>query len=374
VLGYLAILGLFLLMFSVCFIFGIREWLRPRDAAPLPVDADYVRAENFFGTAFREKVGEWLKTARPLPLPKSSSEYLRTVLEKPGGGKILVMAEGCLLNADAGTNAGQGAGEMSESIFCEGDLGLAPGTAARGEIYARGNVQTGAGARLVALASDGTVLLGADNEVKHWVDAHGAIVVGPGTVAGGRMSSQESIGLEGGVTAESLYAPLIVTQGYSGEETGADGEGNTAPGEKDDERTAEKDGEDGAQPAEARGTGEASWQRSEVGGATPVLLSTETEMVQGNLELPDGAIVQGSLVVQGALRSGGGARFSGSIKASRVELGARNHVRGNVVSGSTLQVGEGSRIAGALIMRSATVSAIGGEAAWIWPGGRRAKC
>ena len=120
-LGYLALLTLFLLLFSLCFFFGIREWLRPRDATPLPVDADYVRAENFFGASFREKMREWLKTARPLPLHGARSVFLRTVLEKPEGGEVLVMSEDCLLDTSTsgGTNAGQGAGEIGDAIFCE---------------------------------------------------------------------------------------------------------------------------------------------------------------------------------------------------------------------------------------------------------------
>jgi hypothetical protein len=354
VLGYLALLGLFLLLFSLCFFYGIREWLRPRDATPLPVDADYVRAENYFGASFREKMREWLKTARPLPLPETCSEFLRTVLEKPEGGKILVMAEDCLLdtNTDAGTSASKGAGEIGDTIYCEGALRLAPGTAVRGEIYALGNVQSGAGARILALASDGAVLLGADNEVAHWVDAQGTILVGPGTVAGGRLSSMESIELEPGVTVESLYAPLILTSGYSGEDTGVETAGNRAPGETEEERVAEKNAENRAGPGGVRGTAEASGQKGAIGGATSVPLSPETEMVRGNLELPDGARVKGSLVVQGTLRSGDGARFGGSIKASRVEMGARNSVRGNVVSGSTLRVGEGSRVAGSVVADS----------------------
>jgi hypothetical protein len=367
VLGYFALLGLFLLLFFLCFFFGIREWLRPRDATPLAVDANYVRAENFFGVSFRDKMRGWLKTARPIPLPGTCGEFLRTVLEKPEGGRILLMAEDCLL--DANTDLGKTAGEIPDTIFCEGALRLAAGTAVGGEIYALGNVQSGAGARILALASDGTVLLGADNKVEHWVDAQGSILVGPGTVAGGRLSSLQSIRLEPGVTAESLYAPLILTSEYSGWDSGAETGENRAPRETEEARVAEKIVANRAGPVAAGGTAEASKQKRAAGGAMSVPLSPETELVRGNLELPAGAVVEGSLVVQGTLRSGDGARFGGSIKASRVEMGARNRVRGNVVSGSTLRVGEGSRVGESviaesdiLLRRGARVGAEGKEA------------
>jgi len=40
VLGYFLLLLLFLLLLSLNFYFGVREWLHPRNAAPLPVDVE----------------------------------------------------------------------------------------------------------------------------------------------------------------------------------------------------------------------------------------------------------------------------------------------------------------------------------------------
>ena len=346
-LGYFTLLSLFLLLFSLCFLFGVREWLHPRDATPLPVDPEYVRAENFFGASFRTKMRDWLSTSRPLPMAKACSVFLRAVLERPEGGKILLMAKDCLL--EAGSNGHSEWGKSGDAIFCEGALRVAPGAEVRSEIYAQGNVQTGEGARIVALASDGSVLLGADNAAERWVDALGTILVGRGTVAGGRLSSAVSIGLEPGITAESLSAPLIVTNGYSGEDSDGDSRENESPNEPEVVSVAEKVAAVRALPQVARMAGAASWQRGVAGGATSVQLSPETELVRGNLEIPDGARVQGSLVVQGTLRSGVGARFGGSIKASRVELGPRNSVKANVVSGSMLSIGQESRVEGSAV-------------------------
>src|SRR3990172_10237273 len=62
-LGYFSLVLLFLALLSLSFYFGVREWLRPRDDSPLPVDVEYVRQENYFGLSFRAHLEEWLKAA-----------------------------------------------------------------------------------------------------------------------------------------------------------------------------------------------------------------------------------------------------------------------------------------------------------------------
>ena len=64
-LGYLILFLTFILLFAVSFFFAFREWLRPEDNTPIPVDVEYVRVENYFGTSFRAKMQEWLEAAQP---------------------------------------------------------------------------------------------------------------------------------------------------------------------------------------------------------------------------------------------------------------------------------------------------------------------
>jgi len=46
-LGYLILLLIFLLFFSLSFFFGFQEWFRPRDASPLPVDPSQRQRPNW---------------------------------------------------------------------------------------------------------------------------------------------------------------------------------------------------------------------------------------------------------------------------------------------------------------------------------------
>ena len=58
IVGYIILVFVFLLLFAFSFYFGIKEWLKPQDASPIPVDVEYVRVENYFGTSFRQKMQE----------------------------------------------------------------------------------------------------------------------------------------------------------------------------------------------------------------------------------------------------------------------------------------------------------------------------
>ena len=42
-LGYLILFLTFVLLFGMSFYFAFREWLRPEDNTPIPVDVEYVR-------------------------------------------------------------------------------------------------------------------------------------------------------------------------------------------------------------------------------------------------------------------------------------------------------------------------------------------
>jgi len=316
-LGYLILLLTFVLLFALSFYFGFREWLHPEDNAPIPVDVEYVRVENYFGNSFRAKMQEWLESARPAELLEPLKPPVEAVLEKSNGERILLL------------NAGQFGGdrEHDELVCCDGDLSLADQSVFRREVYCRGKVETGAGVQLQALAADRDVTLGLDNDVARWVDANGKVWVRRGTVVHSRVSSQESIQLDLSVTAQSLFAPLIFTSGY-----------RPTPG-----YTA---------PEEGNSKGPANGTTSKAPESLPpnvTRLASDTLLVRGDMELKPGSRVDGNLIVQGTLRSGPDCIFLGDVKAGKVHLGPRNAVSRNLVSGSTLAVGESGRIAKAVV-------------------------
>ena len=316
-LGYFILLLTFVLLFALSFYFGFREWLHPEDNAPIPVDVEYVRVENYFGTSFRAKMQEWLETSRPLEVQEPLRPPVEAVLEKSNGERILLL------------NAGQfgGDGEHDELVCCDGDLSLADRSVFRREIYCRGKVQTGVGVQLQALAADREVTLGLDNDVARWVDATGKVWVQRGTIVHSRVSSQESIQLDVSVTAQSLFAPLIFTAGYRATP------GYAAPLEDVSKVSAD------APPGKARESLPPNVTR----------LASDTLLVRGDMELKPGSRVDSNLIVQGTLRSGPDCTFLGDVKAGKVQLGPRNAVSRNLVSGSTLAVGESGRIAKAVV-------------------------
>jgi len=304
-------LALFGLLLSLCFSFGLREWLRPQDDAPVPVDVEYVRSENYFGSAFRAQMRQWIETSRPVEDAGAGGGAL---LEKPpsGSGRIRVLPGGCV----------PGAGEYNDLIYCQGDLSIPHDSVFHQEIYAIGNLRSDAHAKFQSLAADGSIDLGKQTEVTGWVDSGLTVWLRRGTVVRKRVSAADSIELEPGVTVESLYAPLIFTSGDgSVTESAAAGQVEmpfatpaVEPGEKDFAPFLD--------------------------GLAGSRLTPDTLLLFGDLELPGGKCVDGDLIVQGALRSGAGCTFRGSVKAAEIQLGPFNTVFGNLVSNGALTVGE----------------------------------
>lgn len=307
--GYFSLLLLFLLLLSMNFYFGFREWRRPRDDAPLPVDVEYIRIENYFGVSFRAKMKEWLQTARSIPHPdaRAGESPVRAVLEKSNGERILLLSGGRF----------GGREEHDELVYADGDLQLSDRSIFRREIYCLGNLQTGYHAQLQAVAADGEILLGAANEVARWVDAQKKILLSRGTVVHSRACSAEAIELQPETSAQLLYAPLIFTSGYH---VASDFTGN---------------GEEDAGPPAA-----SEKIPTYLDPARCSRLGANTWLVRGDLVLPAGSRVESSLVVKGYLRTGPGCRFAEAVKAAHVKLGPLNRVRRSVASGGNIEIGE----------------------------------
>ncbi|MBI3894467.1 MAG: hypothetical protein HY313_00910 [Acidobacteria bacterium] len=316
-LGYLILLLIFFLFLSLSFSFGAQEWFRPRDASPLPVDVEYVRVENYFGVSFREKMQDWLQTARALPVPESTKLPIRSVLETPEGEKILILSGGRL-----GSHQ-----EAEEIIYSEeGLLFVEPQSCFRGQIYVRGKLESGVGVRLRAVVADGDVILGEHNTVAHWIDAQGRILLRKGTTVASRVSSSECIEMESQVSAQSLYAPLVFTAGYRHSSCSIAGDILATPSVSVLPYQSTNPSE---MPAVLKGT-------------RCTRLAMDTWLVQGDLRLPPYSRVESKLVIHGALQSEPDCYLGGDIKAHCIEFGARNRVLGNVISESEVGVGESS--------------------------------
>ncbi|MBI2816326.1 MAG: YaiO family outer membrane beta-barrel protein [Acidobacteria bacterium] len=306
----LVLLLLFLALLGLNFYFGVREWWHPKDSAPLPVDVEYVRVENYFGKSFRTKMQEWLQTASPVETTKPCEPPMKSLLEKPNHERILILTGGLL------------SGDGHEAlVYCEGDLQLSDHCSLHREVYCRGNLNSGTGVQFQALAADGEIILGPENDVSRWVDAHRKILLGRGTVIHSRVSSSESIELEEQVAAQSLYASVVFTTGYRPCEP-AD---IAAQMEDSIEETPDGVGQHASPFPEDCSVSQ---------------LAADTWLVRGDLHLPEGKRVATNIIVRGALTTGPDCEFWGDVKADRAELGLRNRVHGNLVSGGGIAIGE----------------------------------
>ncbi|MBI4444102.1 MAG: hypothetical protein HY649_12110 [Acidobacteria bacterium] len=311
--GYLFLVVLFLALLSVSFFFAAREWLRPADDAPLAVDIEYVRQENYFGLCFRASFAEWL-ASRSVPATDSVLLPLHAMAGIPNGQPIPVLEKEFVGEEE----------QCQEIVYSATDLRLGSRAVCRKEVYCRGNFWSESGAQLHAVAADGAADLGAGAFVSGWVDAQASVRLQQATTVHGRVTSLESIELAREVMVQHLCAPLIFTSGY---QPSSDSFNGLQPKAQLHPHSVGQDTADTLPPPYLH--------------ALPcVRLAADTWMVRGPLHLPAGTEVRGKLVVQGALSTESDCCFASDVKASEVRLGPRNKVLGNLVSAGGLQIAE----------------------------------
>ncbi len=306
-LGYFALLAIFLVVLGISLSPGLVEWLDPRDQKALPVDLDYVRYENYFGASFRKRMQEWLQEGRAVTnyIPRAAGVV--AVFENSAGENILVISP----------RSFRPQGECDELIYCDGDMRLPANSIYHREIYARGRLEIGPGVRLQAAAADGDLVIGAGCKVNRWLDSQTNLSLQKGTVVRSRASASESIALEPGVSMQSLFAPLIITS----------------------ELTAEPDDEDALLPPGKQGA-----PPSYLKEVACTRLSNDTWLVSGNLDVPAGTVTHCNLVVRGPLHTGQNCFFGGDLKAGRVEIGSGNRIAGSIISDASLTIGENTKV------------------------------
>ena len=323
--GYVLLLLLFFVFFSLSLYFGFREWRQPSDAAPLAMDVDYVRVENYFGQSFRAKMREWLAAAEPNGV--AAGDLAGAVQRVAPGGEHLLLLPGGRIDGSFG-GRGRDAAGADTIIYSEGDLSLAGGAVFPREIYSRGNLASERAVHLQAVAADGEMILGPDNEVARWVDAQGPLRIQSGSVVGSRASSSVAIELEPGVLVQSLYAPIVTTDAA---QTVFGGEaGNDSSFAVSERFEAGRGGPEQGGPPEF------------LKNAGGLQMEPGTWRVQGDLHVPAGSCLGFNLIVKGTLRTDPGCLFLKDVKAASVKLGERNHVVGNLTSADQLELGTGS--------------------------------
>jgi predicted acyltransferase (DUF342 family) len=198
------------------------------------------------------------------------------------------------------------------TVMAESDLAVPDDTVVSRELFCGGSLDAGARTAFRALLVEGNASLGEQATVVRWADAGGALQVGPNSTLWGRASSGGPMSLAEGTTFERLGAPRIVF--------GSDPDEPFEPATDIDRVRLEPP--NGAIVAEGR------WA------------------IDGDYDVPAGALLPASLVVSGALRVGRGCRIDGAVRANTVALADACELARSIVAEESLSVGARCSIVG----------------------------
>ncbi len=260
---------------------ALLELFHPSDLLPLKVVDRSAGDVDFFAKSFRKYVDRQMAGA--------SAEGTF-----PDGTRVL--------RVRAASDVSPGVEERL--VLVDAPVTLGGGETFLAELYAQAPLTGGPGAVYRAAYAEQDLTLGEGSQVLRWVHAVGELRAGAGSVLAGRVSSERSVSLAGKVSFERIAAPVI----------------SAGPV---------------ARPLAAQ-------------ESTPVPFSLPAGAVQvgdhfqveGDLEIPEGALVAHSLVVRGVLRVGARAVVEGSIKAhGDIVLGDGAVVRGSVVGRCSVTTG-----------------------------------
>jgi len=298
VLPFLALFGVTLLWFLLPLLPALRELVAPRDIAPLKVVDRSSGHVAYFARNFRQYL------ERVLPVEAGAGDY---------AGRMLDGTEFLRVNLRPATITEPAERVHNHIVVFDTPLTLNGGETFLLEVYARAPLVAGPRTVFRAVYAERELVLGEETQVLRWTHAGGKLTVGAHSLLRGRVSSDAAVQLGSGTVFERIGAPVIAM--------GAAQEPPPAP-----PATPKA-----WQPAEGRRVG-------------------DHVRVQGDLVIPEGVLVKGSLVVAGSLRIGLGAIVTGSVKAHReIALGDEAQVHGSVVSRTRIVLGQAAWVAGSVI-------------------------
>ena len=193
------------LLFSIAFIFLLYlhfavahyVWNGLRGQSSSELDLGYIRLEDYFGQSFRAKLRDWLS----LPSTSDSTANLRVI--DRGSEKLYV----------SGSTSYPAGRKEDAVLIIEGDFNSGANCSFERELMIRGNGKIGSGAKMQAIAADGALEIGSNVVIRRWVDAGGAVTIGANSTISSKVCSRESVLLEAGSSAASIFAPEIVSEG-----------------------------------------------------------------------------------------------------------------------------------------------------------------
>jgi len=309
--NFALLLGALLLWLFVPLIPAMMELIRPRDAAPLNAVGNDAGRLTFFADSFTQR---------------ATQEGLLGTMVPPR------LSDGTMVRSHSkGNPIATSRKPISDVVVVMDTEPLPENTVLESECLARLTIRGSAGVTYRALLGQRDVLLGRNSTILRWVHARGILEAEEGTRLLGRATADRSIMLATNVSFDRLEAVVIRVSGQEPFETPVMPTGAYMR----------------FVPEPAVSMGPSYWR------------------VTGDLVIPAGAALVGSVIATGSIIVREGARVTGSMKAHReIRIQAGTVVVGSCAARGRIAIESGSRVSGPIISEEAIVieSAIVGAA------------
>lgn len=306
-LMFLALLGATVLWFLLPVWPALRELLRPTDAEPLTMVGQDAGDLAVFADGFRAYL------QRELPDLASLGSDAASRPAQLADGTPVAHVNGRLEALPELTSADR---VVSRLVIANNPVSLPGGETFLLELYARNDLSGGPGAVYRAILGERDLRLGAGSTILRWVHAEGDLSAGDNSFLAGRASAVGTMRLGIGVRFARLRAARIVTGD-------AEVALPTIP------------------PPLTTGTMKLPGSARQAGGFI---------RVEGDLTIPEGASVVGTLVVAGSLHAGARSRIVGSVKVhGACDIGAGVLIEGSLITRRDARLGAGSVVLGPLV-------------------------
>lgn len=287
---------------------ALREWRRPSDVTPLPIDEADALEPDYLARRFAQRIDAALAQG----------------LDELGGTALAALPGSAAWPSGLLTRKEQRTGRSARIWYGQGDAVLPQGLHGLAEIAARGSLRAAAGHTYRALLAGGRLTLPPRVRLLRW--AHGrSVSVGDLCRVPGRLSADELILLGRNVSFSLLHAPTICFAGA----LPADAQGTLA----------------GIEGLHWESAGEGARRVAMVDRSltVPALRHWEGDLLgAAHLTLGEGCVARGSLKAAGMLHLGAGCQVHGSLMASgEVYLAPGARVRASIVSETAVVLGPG---------------------------------
>lgn len=305
-------IGITLLLILLPFIPSLKELREKKDAEPLRVVSESQVDIRYFALRFTK----FLKTKLGAEMAACAESRTPAEGHLEDGTPYLITPNGdtpFLTEKEVHVQAAQ------RMILSCGDLRLPDQMMFLPEVFAAGSIHGGARCIYRAILAGESIALAAGTMSLRWVHAGGSIRIAEDAILYGRVSSDETIEMQGTCSFERLHAPRISF-------------GNAA------------------NPAESRNGAPA--RRELKADSLPNLVddSAGRWLYEHDLEIPPESHIRADLVCTGELYVGSGTRIEGSIKSrEKLRIDPDVEITGSVVSGIDASIGGRCRIGGPVI-------------------------